>query len=109
MTDYESTHMDRTDIIDELEKMIYACDQKGLPKFQGIVIKRSTAQEIVKLLRKQEMLTQKMWNALYKAEDEQESKYVGTENNDNWYMVWQKYMQHGFGIALGVVVEELEG
>ena len=59
-------------------------------------------------LKEQGSLTQKMWNALYAEEDKLEKQYVGTDKCNDWFTVYRPWLQHGFEIALKVVVTENE-
>ena len=66
------------------------------------------AADALELLKEQESLKQKMWNALYAEEDKLEKQYVGTDDHDGWFFVFRPWLQRGFEIALKVVVAENE-
>ena len=53
-------------------------------------------------------IKRKMWDALYKEEDELEKQYVGTDKNDDWFMVYRPWLQRGFEIALSALTDEEE-
>lgn len=57
-------------------------------------------------LKEQENLKQKMWNALYAEEDKLEKKFVGTEEHDDWFVVYRPWLQRGFEIAIKVFAEQ---
>jgi hypothetical protein len=50
---------------------------------------------------------QKLWNALYAEEDKLEKRYFGTQEHDNWFLVYRPWLQDGFGIAIKVLSEIL--
>lgn len=58
------------------------------------------------LLKEQEDLKQKMWNALYAEEDELEKKFIGTEEHNDWFDVYRPWLQRGFEIAIKVIAEQ---
>ena len=58
------------------------------------------------LMKEQKSIKQKMWNALYAEEDKLEKQYAGTDNNDDWFMVYRPWLQRGFEIALETIVKQ---
>ena len=62
--------------------------------------------EAVRLLKEQEDLKQKMWNALYSDEDKLEKNFIGTEEHDDWFTVYRPWLQRGFEIAIKVIAEQ---
>jgi len=58
------------------------------------------------LLKEQEDLKQKMWNALYSDEDKLEKNFIGTEEHDDWFTVYRPWLQRGFEIAIKVIAEQ---
>jgi hypothetical protein len=58
------------------------------------------------LMKEQKSIKQKMWNALYAEEDKFEKQYAGTDNNDDWFMVYRPWLQRGFEIALETIVKQ---
>lgn len=60
----------------------------------------------IELLKKQENVLQKMWNALYAEEDRLEEEFVGTDEHDNWFTVYRHWLQNGFEIGLKVIAEQ---
>jgi hypothetical protein len=67
------------------------------------------AVEALELLREQEALKQKMWNALYAEEDKLEKKFVGTDKHNDWFTVYRPFLQRGFEIAIEVIAAHEEG
>lgn len=66
----------------------------------------SLAFDVLALLREQDAMKQKMWNALYAEEDELEKKFVGSEDHDAWFTVYRPWLQRGFEIAIKVIAEQ---
>ena len=62
--------------------------------------------EAKELLKAQENLKQKMWNALYAEEDKLEKKFIGTEEHGDWFAVYRPWLQRGFEIAIKVIAEQ---
>jgi hypothetical protein len=58
------------------------------------------------LLKEQESIKQKMWNALYTEEDKLEKQYAGTDKNDDWFFVYRPWLQKGFEIAIEVIAKQ---
>lgn len=48
---------------------------------------------------------QKLWNAFYAEEDKFEKRYISTPEHDNWFSVYQPWLQDGFEIAINVLSE----
>ena len=65
-----------------------------------------TAKNALQLLKEQEHLKLKMWNALYAEEDKLERKFIGTEKHDDWFNVYRPWLQRGFEIAITVIAEQ---
>ena len=63
------------------------------------------ALEALGLLKEQEAITQKMWNALYAEEDELEKKFTQTDKQNEWIMEYRPWLQRGFEIAIRVIAE----
>ena len=61
------------------------------------------------LLKGQEALKQKMWNALYAEEDKLEKHYIGTNEIDKWILDYRPFLQRGFEIAIEVIAAHEEG
>lgn len=62
--------------------------------------------DALSLLKAQENLKQKMWNALYAEEDKLEKKFIGTEEHGDWFAVYRPWLQRGFEIAIKVIAEQ---
>lgn len=62
--------------------------------------------DVMELLKAQENLKQKMWNALYAEEDRLEKKFIGTEEHGDWFTVYRPWLQRGFEIAIKVIAEQ---
>ena len=58
------------------------------------------------LLKEQEALKQKMWNALYAEEDKLEKIFVGTDEHEAWFNTYRPWLQRGFEIAIKVIAEQ---
>ena len=67
---------------------------------------RQLKTDALTLLKEQESIKQKMWNALYAEEDKLEKQYAGTNMNDDWFLVYRPWLQRGFEIALEVIVKQ---
>lgn len=52
-----------------------------------------------------EELKQKMWNALYAEEDKFEEKYVGTKEQDSWFLIYRPLLQEGFNLAIKAIAD----
>ena len=61
------------------------------------------------LLKEQDHVLQKMWNALYAEEDKLEKKLVGTDEHDNWFTVYRPWLQRGFEIGIEVIAKQEGG
>ena len=57
-------------------------------------------------LEHQEVIKQKMWNALYAEEDELEKKFTQTDKQNEWIMEYRPWLQRGFEIAIRVIAEQ---
>ena len=82
--------------------------QKYADSDQPLLLTQEQAQEIISLLKEQELpteLKQKMWNALYAEEDEYEKKFVGKEEHLNWFIVYRPWLQKGFDIAINAIAD----
>ena len=62
--------------------------------------------DALELLKEQEAITQKMWNALYAEEDELEKKFTQTDKQNEWIMEYRPWLQRGFEIAIRVIAEQ---
>ena len=62
----------------------------------------------IDLLKEQENVLQKMWNALYVEEDRLEKEFIGTDKHDDWFTVYRPWLQQGFEIGLKVIAEQEE-
>ena len=96
------------------EKVIKGCELlkdflgDGLPG-KNVVFNSyiNIVNDAIDLLKEQEDLKQKMWNALYAEEDKLEKKFVGTEElHDRWFYVYRPWLQRGFEIAIKVIAEQ---
>ena len=104
---------DREKIISDFEKLVerlfhrYKIAYKGDAEdyYEDFLI----ADAALELLKKQEALKQKMWNALYAEEDKLEKKFVGTDKHNDWFTVYRPFLQRGFEIAIEVIVAHEEG
>lgn len=65
--------------------------------------------EILDLLKEQESLKHKMWNALYAEEEKLENHYVSTDEFDKWIVDYRPFLQRGFEIAIEVIAAHEEG
>lgn len=84
-----------------------AKDEYGRTVFPDCRSKYYAVRDAIELLKKQEDLKQKMWNALYAEEDKLEKKFVGTEElHDRWIYVYRPWLQRGFEIAIKVIAEQ---
>ena len=63
------------------------------------------SEDAIALLKEQETIKQKMWNALYAEEDEFEKKFTQTDKQNEWIMEYRPWLQRGFEIALRVIAE----
>ena len=79
----------------------YAIDKHGHYSCQ-----QNCASDAIALLKEQEDLKQKMWNALYAEEDNLENKFTGTEEHNHWFFVYRPWLQRGFEIAIKVIAEQ---
>lgn len=68
--------------------------------------KRRALSDAIALLKEQEDLKQKMWNALYAEEDKLEKKLIGTEEHNDWFVVYRPWLQRGFEIAIKVIAKQ---
>ena len=50
-------------------------------------------------------LKQKMWNALYAEEDKFEKKYIGTKEQDSWFLIYRPWLQEGFNLAIKAIAD----
>ena len=94
---------DRKIIINALLERI---EEAKVRKQDYIKILPLDAKIIVDLLKDQTSLARKMWNEFYAEEDELEKKYVGTNENDNWFLIYRPWLQRGFEIALETIVKQ---
>ena len=83
-----------------------ANDARTCPYFDVDECHASLAFDVLALLREQDAMKQKMWNALYAEEDELEKKFVGSEDHDAWFTVYRPWLQRGFEIAIKVIAEQ---
>lgn len=75
------------------------------------------ANAIIELLKEQkvkpktipEELKQKMWNALYIEEDKLEEKYIGTDELDDWLLIYRQWLQNGFDLAIKAIADWEDG
>ena len=68
-----------------------------------------STRDALELLKGQEPLKQKMWNALYAEEDKLENHYIGTDEIDKWFVDYRPFLQRGFEIAIEVIAAHEEG
>ena len=94
---------DRKTIINALMERI---EEAKVRKQDYIKILPLDAKIIVDLLKDQTSITRKMWSEFYAEEDELEKKYVGTKENDNWFLIYRPWLQRGFEIALETIVKQ---
>lgn len=52
-----------------------------------------------------EELKLKMWNALYAVEDRFEEKYIGTKEQDSWFLIYRPWLQEGFNLAIKAIAD----
>lgn len=45
-----------------------------------------------------------MWEALFAVEDNLEQDCAGTENNDDWFLIWRPWLQRGHSLCIDAVV-----
>ena len=95
--------VDREKVIKELEHILNEARGDYLD-FADITV--DFGEEILALLKEQEAIKQKMWNALYAEEDECEKKYSQTDKHNEWFMVYRPWLQRGFEIAIKVNAEQ---
>lgn len=101
--------IDRENVISNLEMNIRWISDHQAHQFPGwgnVVMAMTDALE---LLKEQESLKQKMWNALYAEEDKLEKHYVGTDEIDKWIVDYRPFLQRGFEIAIEVIAAHEEG
>lgn len=67
-------------------------------------IKRLKEQEIQPKTVPEE-LKLKMWNALYAVEDKFEEKYIGTKEQDSWFLIYRPWLQEGFDLAIKAIAD----
>jgi hypothetical protein len=53
----------------------------------------------------QEELKLKMWNALYAVEDKFEEKYIGTKEQNSWFLIYRPWLQEGFNLAIKAIAD----
>lgn len=76
-------------------------------EFKDVRLSKEDAEYVLSMLKEQDNLKQKMWNALYAEEDKLEKKFVGTEElHDKWFYVYRPWLQRGFEIAIEVISEQ---
>lgn len=93
--------MSREETIKGLEEFV-----RDFKPFCGNQTDWKKVYDAIALLKEQENLKQKMWNALYAEEDDLEEKFVGTEKHDDWFFVYRPWLQRGFEIAIQVIAEQ---
>lgn len=52
-----------------------------------------------------EELKLKMWNALYAEEDKLEEKYIGTKEQNSWFLIYRPWLQEGFNLAIKIIAD----
>lgn len=62
-------------------------------------------QEVVKPKTIPEELKLKMWNALYAKEDKLEEKYIGTKEQNSWFLIYRSWLQEGFNLAIKAIAD----
>ena len=92
----------------DLEKVIKGLEQfkADFKPFCGNGADWARVDDAIDLLKEQEDLKQKMWNALYAEEDKLEKKFVRTEEHNDWFAVYRPWLQRGFEIAIKVIAEQ---
>lgn len=52
-----------------------------------------------------EELKLKMWNALYAKEDKFEENYIGTKEQNSWFLIYRPWLQEGFDLAIKAIAD----
>ena len=52
-----------------------------------------------------EELKLKMWNALYAKEDKFEENYIGTKEQNSWFLIYRPWLQEGFNLAIKAIAD----
>ena len=52
-----------------------------------------------------EELKLKMWHALYAKEDKFEEKYIGTKEENSWFIIYRPWLQEGFNLAINAIAD----
>lgn len=72
------------------------------------------AEDALALLKEQEAakpktipeeLKLKMWNALYAKEDKFEENYIGTKEQNSWFLIYRPWLQEGFDLAIKAIAD----
>lgn len=108
--------MDREKIIRILEKCAKEPLQRNADKYV-VTLDVRFVNSILELLKEQavkprtipEELKQKMWNALYIEEDKLEEKYIGTDELDDWLLIYRPWLQNGFDLVIKVIADWEDG
>ena len=102
---------DREKVIKGLEHCIshHLCLGCGYYDPDNARCQKDLMRDALKLLKEQDHVPQKMWNALYTEEDRLEKKFVGTDEHDNWFTVYRPWLQRGFEIGLGIISKQEGG
>lgn len=94
---------DREKVIKQIEVDIGKANRTGE---MLVHVEKKTATDAIAMLKEQESIKQKMWNALYTEEDKLEKQYAGTDKNDDWFFVYRPWLQRGFEIAIEVIAKQ---
>lgn len=98
--------MNKNELIASLEGRIIGGQMHG----GGYIhVPQDEAESVLELLKEQESLKQKMWNALYAEEDKLENHYIDTGEIDKWIVDYRPFLQRGFEIAIEVIAAHEEG
>ncbi len=85
------------------------CEDRDCPYYENTNCLEMLRKDALELLKEQDHVPQKMWNALYTEEDRLEKKFVGTDEHDNWFTVYRPWLQRGFEIGLGIISKQEGG
>lgn len=86
------------------------CDNNGSAR----ECTKELAKDVLTLLKEQEAvepktipeeLKLKMWNALYAKEDKFEEKYIGTKEQNSWFLIYRPWLQEGFNLAIKAIAD----
>ena len=96
---------DREKVIKGIDSCLRFNCGKDCPYYE-LECMEQLGEDVLALLKEQENLKQKMWNALYAEEDDLEEKFIGTEKHNDWFFVYRPWLQRGFEIAIKVIADQ---